>query len=71
MSEIFSPTITPATRPEPVASEGAGTRFVLIGIAITFLALFLVLPLLAVFTQAFSKGLDAFLAKRRPVFQGR
>ena len=65
MSEIFSPTFAPAARTEPVASEGTGTRVVLIGIAIAFLALFLVLPLIAVFTQALSKGLDAFLAAFR------
>ncbi|KST61020.1 sulfate/thiosulfate transporter permease subunit [Methylobacterium sp. GXS13] len=65
MSEIFSPTLPPTAHAEPVASEGTGTRIVLIGIAITFLALFLVLPLIAVFTQAFSKGIEAFLAAFR------
>ncbi len=59
MSEIFSPAFVPATKQAPVASEGAATRTVLIGIAVAFLALFLVLPLFAVFIQAFSKGLGA------------
>lgn len=67
MSEIFSPAFVPATKQGPVASEGAATRTVLIGIAVAFLALFLVLPLFAVFIQAFSKGLGAFLdAFREP-----
>ena len=56
MSEIFSPAFVPSAKPGPVASERSATRVVLIGIAVAFLALFLVLPLLAVFTQAFSHG---------------
>ena len=45
----------PRQRP-PVA------RFLLIALALTFLAVFLVLPLLVVFTQALSRGLWAYVA---------
>ncbi len=61
MSEIFSPVRLPDTRPASATGEGAGVRVLLIGIAIVFLALFLVLPLGAVFVQAFSKGMAAYL----------
>src|SRR6195952_3559876 len=37
-------------------------RFVLIAIAITFLTVFVVLPLVVVFAQAFSKGIGAYFA---------
>jgi sulfate/thiosulfate transport system permease protein len=67
MSEIFSPAFVPAAGPAPVAGEGTGVRRGLIGVAFVFLALFLVLPLFAVFAQAFSRGLSAYLdAFREP-----
>ena len=50
--------------PKPVAdvvSEGLSIRLLLIGAALVFLLLFLVLPLIIVFQQAFAKGLDAYL----------
>ena len=37
-------------------------RLVIIGIAVAFLSLFVVLPLLIVFTQAFSRGISTYLA---------
>jgi sulfate/thiosulfate transport system permease protein len=37
-------------------------RFILIGVALLFLGLFLLLPLLAVFAQALAKGLGAYVA---------
>jgi sulfate/thiosulfate transport system permease protein len=37
-------------------------RWAIIGVAIAFLALFIVVPLVNVFAQAFSKGLDAYVA---------
>ena len=43
-------------------TEPAIVRWVLIAIALAFLALFLVLPLAAVFSQAFEKGLVVYLA---------
>jgi sulfate transport system permease protein len=42
-------------------SEPAGVRLLLITIALAFLALFLVVPLVAVFSQAFEKGWAAYL----------
>jgi sulfate transport system permease protein len=47
---------------ETATGESAGVRWVLIAIAVGFLALFLALPLLAVFTEALRRGLGAFLA---------
>jgi sulfate transport system permease protein len=43
-------------------AEPALIRWLLIGIALAFLALFLVAPLAAVFTQAFRKGFQAYIA---------
>ncbi len=37
-------------------------RLSIIGIAVTFLSIFVVLPLVVVFTQAFSRGIGAYLA---------
>ena len=42
-------------------TESAWVRRTLIGIALVFMFLFLVLPLAAVFTEALRKGLDAYL----------
>jgi sulfate transport system permease protein len=42
-------------------TEAAWVRYTLIGVALTFMFLFLVLPLAAVFTEAMRKGLDAYL----------
>jgi len=47
------------------AHEPPFVRWALIGIALAFLAMFLVLPLVTVFMQAFSKGLDAYFAAIR------
>ena len=41
-------------------TEAAWVRYTLIGIALVFMALFLVLPLAAVFTEALRKGFDAY-----------
>ncbi len=41
--------------------EPAWVRLLLIGIAVAYLAVFLVAPIAAVFTQAFAKGLSAYL----------
>ena len=42
--------------------EGAAVRWLLIAIAVGFLVLFLVLPLVTVFVQAFSRGVEVYLA---------
>ncbi|ALE54523.1 sulfate ABC transporter permease subunit CysW [Paraburkholderia sp. RL17-368-BIF-A] len=52
--------LTAARRPDPV-TEPPVVRWILIGIALLFLALFLVVPLVAVFYQALSKGLGFYL----------
>ena len=51
-----------AERPRPIAatSEPRWVRAVLIAIAVGFLALFLLVPLVAVFAEAFSKGLAVY-----------
>ena len=46
---------------EDAASEGRLVRGLLIGTAVVFLALFLVLPLFTVFAQALSRGVGAYL----------
>lgn len=43
-------------------TESLGIRITLISIALTFLALFLVLPLVVVFKEAFTKGAGVYLA---------
>jgi sulfate transport system permease protein len=42
--------------------ESAGVRYTLIAVALGFIALFLVLPLVAVFVEAFRNGVGAYLA---------
>ncbi|CAN7355911.1 sulfate ABC transporter permease subunit CysW [Pseudorhodoferax sp. LjRoot39] len=49
------------TRKHITTTETPWVRRTLIGIALLFLALFLALPLAAVFTEALRKGLDAYL----------
>jgi sulfate transport system permease protein len=43
-------------------TEPGPVRFVIIALALTFLTVFVVLPLVVVFTQAFSKGFTAYVA---------
>ncbi len=43
-------------------TEASWVKWTLIGVAMVFLLLFLVLPLAAVFTEALRKGVDAYLA---------
>ena len=45
-----------------VTTESASVRLLLIGTAVAFLSLFLLLPLAAVFVEAFRKGWEVFLA---------
>jgi len=56
-----------APRPVPrgATEDAAWVRRTLIGLALLFLGLFLVLPLLTVFLEAFSKGLEAYWAAIR------
>ncbi len=50
---------TPVVGPR---SDHPAVRWTIIGIAVLFLALFVILPLANVFAQAFSKGLQAYVA---------
>jgi sulfate/thiosulfate transport system permease protein len=43
-------------------TEPRAVRIVIITVAVTFLSVFVVLPLIVVFAQAFSKGMSAYLA---------
>ena len=50
------------SKPEKLSvTEPRWVRWLLTGIALTFIVLFLVLPLAAVFTEALRKGVDAYL----------
>ena len=55
-STAREPTFTPAATVEPL-----WVRITLITLALSFSALFLLLPLIAVFTEAFRKGWEAYL----------
>jgi sulfate transport system permease protein len=50
------------TRARPVTAETPATRRALIGVALTFLGLFVLLPVFVVFAEAFRAGFGAFLA---------
>lgn len=52
--------VTVSTR--SAVTESLPTRLLLIGIALVFLALFLILPIVAVFVEAFRKGTQEYLA---------
>ncbi|HEY0571643.1 MAG TPA: sulfate/thiosulfate ABC transporter permease CysW, partial [Enterovirga sp.] len=52
---------TRAAQTRKVTSEPPAIRRLLIGIALAFLALFLVLPLVAVFVEAFRAGISTYL----------
>ncbi|MBJ7309090.1 sulfate ABC transporter permease subunit CysW [Rugamonas sp. CCM 8940] len=69
MSAVLNPVVAaaPAARrgelpSAPAALEPLWVRGVLIGVALTFLTLFLFVPLVAVFAEAFKKGWEAYLA---------
>ena len=62
MSEALPVPAMAPPEPASVVAESPVARVVLLAIALVFLALFLVLPLVAVFQQAFAKGLGAYLA---------
>jgi len=53
---------TTLRRAQAGTTEPAWVKFVLIGLALTFMFFFLVLPLAAVFTEALRKGLEAYWA---------
>jgi sulfate transport system permease protein len=51
-----------ATKTDAALTEPKPVRWLLTGLALTFLALFLFVPLVAVFVQALEKGVDAYWA---------
>jgi sulfate transport system permease protein len=57
MTTAASQPVASAARPRRVTSEPPWVRTLLIGIALGFLGLFLILPLCSVFQQAFGQGL--------------
>ena len=65
-----SPLSSRNERARPLAGSAAGNprtepgpvRLIIIALAITFLSVFVVLPLVVVFAQAFSKGIGAYVA---------
>jgi len=64
MSDLAAPIVTRAPAPRigarPVTQESALARYALIGVAVAFLALFLLAPLAVVFVEAFAKGAAKF-----------
>ena len=59
---MSTPTFAAAAEVPNVASEPRLVRSVLVGIALTFLTLFLFAPLVLVFVQALAKGVGVYLA---------
>jgi sulfate transport system permease protein len=53
--------MTSRTQPCPAITEGPAVRWLLIAAALAFLALFLLLPLVAVFVEALREGLGPYL----------
>ncbi len=54
--------VTPPQGRSVATTESAAVRWLLVAVAVGFLLLFLLAPLVAVFAEAFSAGLGAFLA---------
>jgi len=61
MTAITYP-LSPAARKERATQEPAWVRWSLIGLAFVFLTLFLFIPLISVFYEAFKKGVNVYLA---------
>lgn len=61
MTTITYP-LSPAARKERATQEPTWVRWSLIGVAFVFLTLFLFIPLISVFYEAFKKGADVYLA---------
>ncbi len=63
MSQSLTVTTAPATiSRNKLVSEPLWVRWLLTGVAVTFLVVFLFLPLAAVFTEALGKGWEAYVA---------
>ena len=59
------PNAAPAAARNPATAEPTWIRWALIGLALAFLGVFLVVPLAAVFTEALRKGIDTYFASLR------
>jgi len=59
------PHAAPAAARNPATAEPAWIRWTLIGLALAFLGVFLVVPLAAVFTEALRKGIETYFASLR------
>ena len=57
-----APTMTRVRRKIDVRTDPPAMRWAVIGTTVLFLGLFIVLPLINVFAQAFSKGVEVYLA---------
>lgn len=64
VSSLSTPSPLPTAAPR-ATNDPAWVRWTLTGVALVFLAFFLVLPLAAVFTEAFRRGMGAYLASFR------
>ncbi|ASK35542.1 sulfate ABC transporter permease subunit CysW [Alcanivorax sp. N3-2A] len=62
VANAVAPAFTAAAVSRRAVGEGAWLRWALTGLALLFLAVFLVVPLVLVFREAFSKGWDVYLA---------
>ncbi len=62
MTTTITFALSPAARKERATQEPAWVRWLLIGLALTFLTLFLFIPLISVFYEALKKGSDVYLA---------
>ena len=68
MSTAINPSVR---RAQAGTTEPAWVRYSLIGLALTFMFFFLVLPLAAVFTEALRKGLEAYWKPCKSPMRGR
>jgi sulfate/thiosulfate transport system permease protein len=59
---VAAPATRAARNPRPVRTEPAPVRWAIITVALGFLGLFIVLPLITVFQQAFIKGWDVYVS---------
>jgi len=62
---LASPFTAPAPAGRPAISEPPWVKWLLIGVALAFLGLFLAVPLAGVFVEAFRKGVGTYLASFR------
>jgi sulfate transport system permease protein len=51
----------PRAKKRTAQQDGAAVRFTIIGVSVAFLSIFIVLPLIAVFAQAFAHGFPAYI----------